>query len=82
MIISDLNHLETISEAPRVVGGSSHNSYFMSWPQSWLTNQSIKKAVVSQSSTSDGKGSAVAMAGKLNNGAYVAYASVSYASGY
>ena len=82
MIISDLNHLETISEAPRVIGGSNHNFYFMSWANSWLTTRPIKKAIVSQSFTPAEKGSAVAMTGELNNGAYFAYASASYASGY
>ena len=75
-----LNHLETISEVPKVVGGSRYS--FNSWFQIWLEKQSIKKAVVSQSSTSVGKGSAVAMTGELENRAYFAFASTSYTTRY
>lgn len=78
MKISDLNHLETISEAPKVVGGFSYG--FSNWFQLWLEQQSIKEAVVSQSATPNGKGSAVSMTGELENGAHFAFASTSYVS--
>ena len=76
MKISDNDHLETISEVPGVVGGSSYR--FSNWFQSWLKKQSIKEAVVSQSDTLNGKGSAVAITGELENGATFALASTSY----
>ncbi len=79
MIISDLNHLETISEAPKVVGGFSYG--FGHWfLNSWLTQQSIKEAVVSQSVTPDGKGSAYAATGAYKDGGGFALASAYYVS--
>ncbi len=77
MNISDLNHLETIAEAPNVIGGWSYSHFFSNWFQGWFTNHSIRKYVVSESYTPDGTGSAVAIIGKLNNGATFAYARAS-----
>ena len=79
MKISDLNHLETISEAPKVVGGFSYG-FSNGFLNRWFANLSIKEAVVSQSVTPDGKGSAVSMTGELENGAYFAVARTSYIS--
>ncbi len=79
MKISDLNHLETISEAPKVVGGFSYG-FSNGFLNRWFANLSIKEAVVSQSATPNGKGSAVSMTGELENGAHFAFASTSYVS--
>ncbi len=66
MKISDLNHLEIISEAPRVVGGFSYKYGFSGWLrqiQSWLKTP-IKQPVVSENV----QGSAYAATNTYNNG--------------
>ena len=65
MQISDLNHLEIISEAPKVVGGNKKNFFDWMGPfQDWFTQkQPTEQTLVSKNSTPDGKGSTYAAHG-------------------
>ena len=89
MNISDLNHLETISEDTHVVGSSSSIYSF----GSWLEKEPIEQIVVSENYTytpivvsenytytPDGKSSAYAATGAYKDGGGFALASAYYVS--
>ena len=87
MKISDLNHLEIISEAPKVVGGNKKNLFrinnWFSQFQNWFTKkQPIEQTVVSKNSTADGKGSTYAAIGAYKDGGGFTLVSSSYRSWY
>jgi hypothetical protein len=77
MIISDLNHLESISEGTHVVGSGRLSDYFLA---SFFEKQGVEQIIFSEATTPDGSGEAFSATGKLSGGGYFAFASASYTS--
>ena len=77
MIISDLNHLETISEGTRVVGSGRFTDLFLT---SFFEKKEVEQIIVSEATTPDGNGEAFSAVGTLIGGGYFAFASASISS--